>query len=166
MKKLVFLFCLLLSFSSFGQDNSLIEEIESLKNSKAQIKYVLNLTVDSIPEDGFSKLLKIKLNSELNNLGDLFALYTDGKDLELSKKEQTVLENRVSFIAKWFVTNKKYALIEVSDKTTSPEINIEKLSSKTVAVIRMGIDPTISERQDRTEYIYELFSSRVRSAMN
>ena len=95
MKKLVFLFCLLLSFLSFGQDNTLINDLAPLKNSKSQIKYILNLNIDSIPEDGFSKLLKIKLNSELNNLGDLFAFYADGKDLELSKKEQFVLENNL-----------------------------------------------------------------------
>jgi len=166
MKKLVFLFCLLLSFLSFGQDNTLINDLAPLKNSKSQIKYILNLNIDSIPEDGFSKLLKIKLNSELNNLGDLFAFYADGKDLELSKKEQSVLESRVSFIANWFVTNKKYALIEVSDKTISVEINIENISSNSVVVISMSKNPTISEREDRSEYIYELFSNQVRNSLN
>ena len=96
------------TFLMQGQENKLLKQISQFNDGITQVKYIFNLKVDSIPEDGFSKLLKIKLNSNLDNLGDVFAFYADGKELELSRKELSVLEDRVRYFADWFVKNEPY----------------------------------------------------------
>jgi hypothetical protein len=85
MKKLMLVAFLLSSFLMQGQQNKLLQQINQFNDGIKQLKYVLDIKIDSIPEDVFSKLLKIKLNSDLDNLGDVFAFYTDGKELELSR---------------------------------------------------------------------------------
>ena len=138
-----------------------------MDKSHDQLKYVLDLKVDSIPEDGFSKLLKIKLNSDLDNLGDVFAFYTDGKELELSKKEQTVLEERARHMASWFVKNQQYALVKSSGGYASVTgIDIDKIEDKKVVVLLMYGSCITTERDNRRDYIYKLFNNRVRSLLN
>lgn len=150
-----------------SQENRLLDEIQGLGDGSFQVKYVLNIKVDSIPENGFSKLLKIKLNSELNILGDLFAFYTDGEELKLSRKEQSILESRVLFCAHKFVQNKRYTIVK-SSAGIAPIIGIDldTIASKKVAVLHTGSDCIVTERDTRQEYIYELFSNEVRNLLN
>jgi hypothetical protein len=150
----------------YSQENRLLDEIRQFDTSSSQLKYVLDLKIDSIPEDGFSKLLKIKLNSDLDNLGDIFAFYADGKDLELSRKEQSILESRVLYFATWFVKNKKYAIVKGSvGFAPSTGISLDTIAEKRVAVLLMGGDCTITERDRRSDYIYNLFSNKVRNLL-
>ena len=162
MKKRALIFLLFFSFSIQAQENQLLHHVKKFDNGLDQLKYVLNVKVDSIPEDGFSKLLKIKLNSELNNLGDVFAFYSDGKALELTTKEQSVLENRVLYFAHWFVKNKKYAVVK-NTKGVAPAtgISLDTIAEKKVIVLLMGGDCLTTERDVRQDYIYSLFSNKV-----
>lgn len=149
-----------------SQENKLLQQFHQFNDDLAQLRYVLDLKIDSIPEDGFSKLLKIKLNSDLDNLGDVFAFYADGKELELSQKEQSVLENRVLFFANWFVKNERYAIVKSSGGIApSIGIRVDTFSEKKVAVLLMGGDCTITERDKRSDYIYRLFSNKVRNLL-
>ena len=164
MKKLTFMAFLFCSFLMYGQQNELLNRILELDKSRDQLKYVLDLKVDSIPEDGFSKLLKIKLNSDLDNLGDIFAFYVDGKELELSKKEQTILEERVRYMASWFVKSQQYALVKSSGGIAPVTgIDIDKIQDKKVVVLLMGGSCITTERDNRREHIYKLFNNKVRS---
>ncbi len=167
MKKLVFIAFLFCSFLMESQENKLLNRINQLGDGLLQLKYVLDIKVDSIPEDGFSKLLKIKLNSDLDNLGDVFAFYADGKELELSRKEQSILENRVTYFASWFVKNESYALVKSSGGIAPVTgINVDSISGKKVVVLLMGGSCTVTERDAREDYIYRLFSNKVRSFLN
>lgn len=145
-----------------SQENKLLEPMNQFDGELSQLKYVLNLQIDSILEDGFSKLLKIKLNSDLNNLGDVFAFYADGKELELSRKEQSVLENRVLHFADWFVKNKYYVIIKNSEGSKSG-IGVEKIVEKTVITLLISGNDTATDRDKRSEYIYGLFSDKIRN---
>jgi len=166
MKKLTFILFLFSSFLLQSQENKLLDKIRQLDTSKSQLKYILNLTIDSIPEDGFSKLLKIKLNSKLDNLGDVFAFYSDGSELELSRKEQSVLENRVLYFARWFVNNNRYAIVKHTDRgTPAIGVSLDTIAEKQVAVLVMGHDRKTTERDRRLDYIYDLFNSKVRNLL-
>ena len=167
MKKLIFIFVLFLSFSMQSQENELLAGIKQFDDGIKQLKYVLDLKVDSIPEDGFSKLLKIKVNSELNTLGDIFVVYADGKELELSRKEQSILENRAKYFAEQFVKNNRYAIVKSSGGAGPiTGVHVETISEKKVVVLLMGGDCTLTERDKRLDYIYDLFSTKVRTLLN
>jgi hypothetical protein len=167
VKKLCYILFFVLSFPVYGQENQLLNSLKDFDNGSDQMKYVLNLKIDSIPEDGFSKLLKIKLNSELNSLGDIFSYYASGKELNLSKKEQSILESRTLFFAKWFIENKKYVIAKSSGGVAPASgIGLDTIAGKKVAVILMGGDCTITERDERSDYIYNLFSNKVRDLLN
>ncbi len=166
MKKLIITFWILYSCLTYGQDNILLKELDQLKDGSSKLSYVLNLKIDSIPEDGFSKLLKIKLNSDLNTLGDVFAFYEDGKELELSKKEQSILENRVLFFAQEFVKNKRFAIVKSSGGYAPIlGVKIDTIAKKEVAVLLMGGSCIKTERDDRRDHIYSIFSKKVRNLL-
>jgi hypothetical protein len=166
MKKLMLVAFLLSSFLMQGQQNKLLQQINQFNDGIKQLKYVLDIKIDSIPEDVFSKLLKIKLNSDLDNLGDVFAFYTDGKELELSRKELSVLENRVLYFADWFVRNQRYVIVKSSGGVApSTGVRSDSIANKRVAVLLMGGSCTITERDHRSDYIYTLFSNKVRNLL-
>ena len=167
MKKLCYILLLVFSFSGYSQENQLYETLKNLDDNTSQLKYVLNLKIPDIPENGFSKLLKIKLNSELNSLGDVFAFFANGKELNLSQKEQSILTNRARYFATWFVKNKKYVTVKSSIGIAPISgIGIDTIAEKKVALLLMGGDCTVDEYEERRDYIYKVFSERVKSLLN
>tara|TARA_R110002073_G_scaffold123234_2_gene266896 strand:- start:81407 stop:81922 length:516 start_codon:yes stop_codon:yes gene_type:complete len=166
MKKLCLFLFIVSTFSVYGQENKLLDTISQLEDGEAQMKYVLNLTISDIPEDGFSKLLKIKLNSELNSLSNLFASYILSGDLNLSKKELSVIEGRVVYFANWLVENQKYVTVKNSGGFASTTgVNLDTIANKKVLVLLMGGDCTIDEYDNRSEYIYQIFNKKIKSLL-
>jgi len=167
MKKILFLFFIFFSFFSYGQENKLLGQILNLKKGESQLEYILNIKNQDLPEDGFTKLMKIKLNSELNSLADLFSSYMISKDLELSSKEMSILKSRVLSLAEWFVKNEQYITV-TSSGGIAPIIGVgsETIANKKVLVLKMGGDCTIDEYDERRNYIYEVFNTRVKSLLN
>lgn len=162
MKKIFFILLIVLPISTYGQENQLFDSIVKKKGID-QLEYVLNLKVSGIPDDGFSKLLKIKLNSELSSLHDLFTNYMFSSDLELSRKELSIIEQRVLYLAEWFVKSKKYVTVKNSGGY-SPVIGIrlDTVANKKVLVLLMGGDCRVTEYDKRSDYIYNLFSRKVK----
>ncbi len=167
MKKLVFFLSVCLALTIHSQENKLLTQLHKYDDGIEQMKYVLNIPVDSIPEDGFSRLLKIKLNSDLNTLGDIFSFYADSDQFELSRKEQSILENRILYFAKWFFKNRQFAIVKSSGGYAPISgIRLDTIADKKVIVLLMGGDCLVSERDKRQDYIYELFSNKVRDLLS
>jgi hypothetical protein len=80
--------------------------------------------------------------------------------------ELSVLENRVLYFADWFVRNQRYVIVKSSGGVApSTGVRSDSIANKRVAVLLMGGSCTITERDHRSDYIYTLFSNKVRNLL-
>ena len=154
-----------LKFSLFNMENEEVKN-EALKEEEGLLKAYKELEKNSVPKDKYEK--------EINELKEKNKLYldaiTNGKNVELDKKEDVSIEDRIKQLSKFKGTNLEYweemtsAIDSIIKKM--PEAEIVKVTGtdglEELIKVNQGMKQMVSDANGDPDYFRTLYNQRVR----
>lgn len=179
MKNIIFLF-LLNTLFSFAQNENIVNdsidiEVEKLyKKIKIQEKILdlefnnfLYYPVKSLKENIEINKLKVKLNSDLNNVISCSTYYIYSSEFNLNENEQLLLKFRIEDIGHKLLKNKKPFLIRLTGGYAPVcGIDSEIIKNKEIPILLFAKDCVVDDFDKKQEEIYKVFNEAVLSSIN
>lgn len=154
----------LVCFISKGQENKLLEKLDSINGGDKQMEYILEIQA-KLKETNEISILKDKLQSDFNTISSCIIPYVYNENL--LKNEKKELEKQIRNIASFFYESNYYVLLKTSGGD-GPMIGVDlkEIKNKKVVIVLLGGDCIIDDEDLLYEKIISFFNDKMNMLLN